>query len=126
MVQDAHAALTDSRSRNAEQAFSQALALLETCTPKVMVLLWFSEVNAAHPHSSSPHLIWWIRPHQTCDYICQTGTLLLSQDFGLSNLDVLLLYYGRASALTEIGRPEVTPESTFYRLFNLLTEQQEH
>uniref|UniRef100_A0A672HKB7 RING-type E3 ubiquitin transferase n=1 Tax=Salarias fasciatus TaxID=181472 RepID=A0A672HKB7_SALFA len=34
-VQDAHAALVDLRSRNAEQAFSQALALLETTTPKV-------------------------------------------------------------------------------------------
>lgn len=35
MVQDAHAALTDLRSHNAEQAFRQALALLETTTPKV-------------------------------------------------------------------------------------------
>lgn len=69
MVQDAHAALMDDRSRNAEQAFSRALALLETCSPKVMVLLsteqWFfhvgqvvirsSEVNAARLHSSCPH-----------------------------------------------------------------------
>lgn len=39
MVQDAHAALTDDRGRNAEQAFSQALALLETCAPRVMMLL---------------------------------------------------------------------------------------
>ncbi len=36
MVQDAHNALADLRSRNAEQAFSQALALLETTKPKVM------------------------------------------------------------------------------------------
>lgn len=34
-VRDAHAALTDLRSHNAEQAFRQALALLETTTPKV-------------------------------------------------------------------------------------------
>ncbi|KAM9348197.1 E3 ubiquitin-protein ligase TTC3 isoform 1-T1 [Symphorus nematophorus] len=61
MVQDAHTALTDLRSRNAEQAFSQALALLETNTAK---------------------------------------------ELGLSTLDELLLLYGRASALTEIGQPE--------------------
>ncbi|XP_062289742.1 E3 ubiquitin-protein ligase TTC3-like isoform X1 [Scomber scombrus] len=61
LVQDAHTALTDLRSRNAEQAFSQALALLDTSTPK---------------------------------------------EFGLSTLDVLLLLYGRASALTEIGQPQ--------------------
>lgn len=39
MVRDAHTALADLRSHNAEQAFSQALALLETSTPKVIVLL---------------------------------------------------------------------------------------
>lgn len=39
MVRDAHTALADLRSRNAEQAFSQALALLETSTPKVIILL---------------------------------------------------------------------------------------
>lgn len=39
MVRDAHTALADLRSRNAEQAFSQALALLETTTPKVIILL---------------------------------------------------------------------------------------
>ncbi|XP_051257776.1 E3 ubiquitin-protein ligase TTC3 isoform X2 [Dicentrarchus labrax] len=66
MVQDAHAALTDLRSRNAEQAFSQALALLETSTPK---------------------------------------------ELGLSTLDVLLLLYGRASALTDIGQPEELGEA---------------
>lgn len=33
--------------------------------------------------------------------------LLPSQDLGLSTVDVLLLLYGRASALTEIGQPEV-------------------
>lgn len=35
LVQDAHTALADLRSHNAEQAFSHALDLLETCTPKV-------------------------------------------------------------------------------------------
>ncbi|XP_035522663.1 E3 ubiquitin-protein ligase TTC3 [Morone saxatilis] len=66
MVQDAHTALTDLRSRNAEQAFSQALALLETST---------------------------------------------SKELGLSTLDVLLLLYGRASALTDIGQPEELGEA---------------
>lgn len=36
MVQDAHAALTDLRSYDAEQAFRRALVLLETTTPKVV------------------------------------------------------------------------------------------
>lgn len=36
MVQDAHAALTDLRSYDAEQAFRKALVLLETTTPKVV------------------------------------------------------------------------------------------
>ncbi|XP_073335984.1 E3 ubiquitin-protein ligase TTC3 [Pagrus major] len=66
MVQDAHTALADLRSRNAEQAFSQALALLETSTPK---------------------------------------------ELGLSTLDLLLLLFGRASALTEIGQPEELGEA---------------
>ncbi|XP_045895340.1 E3 ubiquitin-protein ligase TTC3 [Micropterus dolomieu] len=66
MVQDAHTALADLRSRNAEQAFSQALALVETSTPK---------------------------------------------ELGFSTLDVLLLLYGRASALTEIGQPEELGEA---------------
>ncbi|XP_070700307.1 E3 ubiquitin-protein ligase TTC3 [Pempheris klunzingeri] len=66
MVQDAHTALTDLRSRNAEQAFSQALALLETSTPT---------------------------------------------EFGLSTVDVLLLLYGRASSLTEIGQSEELGEA---------------
>nr|XP_046266276.1 E3 ubiquitin-protein ligase TTC3 [Scatophagus argus] len=66
VVQDAHSALADLRSRNAEQAFSRALALLESTTPK---------------------------------------------DLGLSRLDVLLLLYGRASALTEIGQPEELGEA---------------
>ncbi len=35
MVQDGFTALADLRSRNAEQAFSQALAIVETNTPKV-------------------------------------------------------------------------------------------
>ncbi|XP_044226029.1 E3 ubiquitin-protein ligase TTC3-like isoform X3 [Thunnus albacares] len=38
MVQDAHTALTDLRSRNAEQAFSRALALVDTSTPKELGL----------------------------------------------------------------------------------------
>ncbi|KAM7374694.1 hypothetical protein PAMP_007338 [Pampus punctatissimus] len=66
MVQDAHTALTDLRSRNAEQAFSLALALLDTNTPK---------------------------------------------ELGLSTLDELLLLYGRASALTEIGQSEELSEA---------------
>ncbi|XP_017275398.1 E3 ubiquitin-protein ligase TTC3 isoform X2 [Kryptolebias marmoratus] len=66
LVQDAHAALYDLRSRNAEQAFSQALSLLETVTPK---------------------------------------------ELGLSTVDVLLLLFGRVSALTEIGQPEELAES---------------
>lgn len=36
MVQDAHAALIDLRSYDAEQAFRRALVLLETTTPKVV------------------------------------------------------------------------------------------
>ncbi|CAG5870796.1 unnamed protein product [Menidia menidia] len=63
-VQDAFTALYDQRSRNAEQAFSQALDRLESKTPT------------------------------------------LSEELGLSTLDELLLLYGRASALTEIGQPE--------------------
>ncbi|XP_061596553.1 E3 ubiquitin-protein ligase TTC3 isoform X2 [Cololabis saira] len=66
MVRDAQAALYDLRSRNAEQAFSKALAHLETATPK---------------------------------------------ELGLSTLDVLLLLFGRASALTEIGQPEELTEA---------------
>ncbi|KAK2828692.1 hypothetical protein Q5P01_019726 [Channa striata] len=65
-VQDAHSALIDLRSRNAEHAFSQALAILETNPPK---------------------------------------------ELGLSTLDVLLLLYGRAYALTEIGQPEELAEA---------------
>ncbi|KAM6983525.1 E3 ubiquitin-protein ligase TTC3 [Tautogolabrus adspersus] len=66
VVQDAHTALTDLRSRNAEQAFSQALVTVEANNPK---------------------------------------------ELGLSTLDVLLLLYGRASALTEIGQPEELGEA---------------
>ncbi|XP_076606314.1 E3 ubiquitin-protein ligase TTC3 [Chaetodon auriga] len=66
LVQDAHNALVDLRSRNAEQTFSQALALLETSSAK---------------------------------------------ELGLSSLDVLLLLYGRASALTEIGQTEELGEA---------------
>ena len=39
LVEDAHTALADLRNRNAEQAFSQALAILETNTPKVILPL---------------------------------------------------------------------------------------
>ncbi|KAM6970068.1 E3 ubiquitin-protein ligase TTC3 [Aplochiton taeniatus] len=66
LVLDAHVALFDQRSRNAEQAFSQALCLLEISTPK---------------------------------------------ELGISSLDVVLLIYGRASALTEIGQPEELAEA---------------
>ncbi|XP_072230625.1 E3 ubiquitin-protein ligase TTC3 isoform X2 [Leuresthes tenuis] len=66
VVQDAFTALYDLRSRNAEQAFSQALALLETTTRK---------------------------------------------ELGLSTLDELLLLFGRALALTEIGQPEELSEA---------------
>lgn len=66
LVQEAHTALSDLRSRNAEQAFSQALGLLETVTPKSL---------------------------------------------GLSTLDLLLLLFGRASALTEIGQPDELAEA---------------
>ncbi|XP_020496201.2 E3 ubiquitin-protein ligase TTC3 [Labrus bergylta] len=66
VVHDAHTALTDLRSRNAEQAFSQALVTVEANNPK---------------------------------------------ELGLSTLDVLLLLYGRASALTEIGQPEELGEA---------------
>lgn len=38
--------------------------------------------------------------------------LFLSQELGLATQDVLLLLYGRASALTEIGQPEVTQRFT--------------
>lgn len=66
IVRDAFTALDDLRSRNAEQAFSQALALLETTSPKVLCI---------------------------------------------STMDILLLHYGRATALTEIGRPEELSEA---------------
>uniref|UniRef100_A0A1A7Z5N6 RING-type E3 ubiquitin transferase n=1 Tax=Iconisemion striatum TaxID=60296 RepID=A0A1A7Z5N6_9TELE len=66
LMQDAHLALYDLRSRNAEQAFSQALNLVESATPK---------------------------------------------ELGLSTLDVLLLLFGRTSALTEIGQPEELTEA---------------
>lgn len=66
IVEDAHTALTDLRSRNAEQAFSKALALLEAVTPR---------------------------------------------ELGLSIIDELLLLFGRASALTEIGQPEELTEA---------------
>ncbi|XP_074528283.1 E3 ubiquitin-protein ligase TTC3 [Halichoeres trimaculatus] len=66
IVQDAHTALTDLRGRNAEQAFSQALVLVEANNKK---------------------------------------------DLGISTLDVLLLLFGRASALTEIGQPQELGEA---------------
>uniref|UniRef100_A0A3P9JLH2 RING-type E3 ubiquitin transferase n=1 Tax=Oryzias latipes TaxID=8090 RepID=A0A3P9JLH2_ORYLA len=61
LVEDGHTALYDLRSRNAEQAFSKALTLVETITP---------------------------------------------EELGLSTLDVLLLLFGHALALTEIGQIE--------------------
>ncbi|XP_047462561.1 E3 ubiquitin-protein ligase TTC3 isoform X2 [Mugil cephalus] len=66
LVQDAHTALADLRSRNSEQAFSRALALMETVELK---------------------------------------------ELGLSTMDILLLLFGRASALTEIGQPEELSEA---------------
>ncbi|XP_024921263.1 E3 ubiquitin-protein ligase TTC3 isoform X2 [Cynoglossus semilaevis] len=66
VVEDAYTALTNLCSRNAEQAFSKALAILETNTPKKL---------------------------------------------GLSSLDVLLLLFGRASALTEIGQLQELSEA---------------
>ncbi|XP_041718315.2 E3 ubiquitin-protein ligase TTC3 isoform X2 [Coregonus clupeaformis] len=65
-VQEAHTALTDQRCRNAEQAFSQALSILETSTPK---------------------------------------------ELGLCALDQVVLIYGHASALIEIGQPEELAEA---------------
>ncbi|XP_045080202.1 E3 ubiquitin-protein ligase TTC3 isoform X3 [Coregonus clupeaformis] len=65
-VQDAHTALADQRCRNAEQAFSQALVILETSTPK---------------------------------------------ELGLCALDQVVLIYGHASALLEIGQPEELAEA---------------
>ncbi|TMS14573.1 E3 ubiquitin-protein ligase TTC3 [Larimichthys crocea] len=59
MVQDGYTALADHRSRNAEQAFRQAVEFLEN-----------------------------------------------SKELGLSTMDVLLLHFGRVSALTDIGLPE--------------------
>ncbi|XP_015251563.1 PREDICTED: E3 ubiquitin-protein ligase TTC3-like [Cyprinodon variegatus] len=66
LVQEAHTALSDRRSHNAEQAFSRALDLLEGATPKSL---------------------------------------------GLSTLDVLLLLFGRVSALIEIGQPDELAEA---------------
>ncbi|KAM9788400.1 E3 ubiquitin-protein ligase TTC3 [Neosynchiropus ocellatus] len=66
LVQAAQAALVDLRSRNAERSFSQALAMLDTTTPKKL---------------------------------------------GLSPLDVQLLIFGRASALTDIGQAEELAEA---------------
>ncbi|XP_055798331.1 E3 ubiquitin-protein ligase TTC3-like isoform X4 [Salvelinus fontinalis] len=65
-VQDAHTALADQRYRNAEQAFSQALVILETSTPK---------------------------------------------ELGLCALDQVVLIYGHASALLEMGQPEELAEA---------------
>ncbi|MED6264888.1 hypothetical protein CHARACLAT_019769, partial [Characodon lateralis] len=63
LVQEAHSALSDLRSRNAEEAFSQALGLLEHATPKrnslgeetVSVAAGFSEqCSVAPPEGKSP------------------------------------------------------------------------
>lgn len=59
MVQDAHTALADLRSRNAEQAFGKALALLENTTPKVimvMVLMWKPVVKLGLTVKTAPTL----------------------------------------------------------------------
>ncbi|KAK7907059.1 hypothetical protein WMY93_015671 [Mugilogobius chulae] len=61
-VRDGHTALDDYRSRNAEQAFSRALALV--------------------------------------------GPGASTKVPGVTSVDILLLQYGRATALTQIGRPE--------------------
>lgn len=61
VIRDGHTALENLRSRNAEQAFSRALALVGPGASKVP---------------------------------------------DVSSIDVLLLHFGRATALTQIGRPE--------------------
>ncbi|KAJ8347748.1 hypothetical protein SKAU_G00263370 [Synaphobranchus kaupii] len=60
-VEDAQSALYDQRCRNAKQAFSQALCLLDSTAPK---------------------------------------------ELGISELDVVVLKYGHATALVETGQPE--------------------
>ncbi|XP_066555587.1 E3 ubiquitin-protein ligase TTC3 isoform X2 [Amia ocellicauda] len=73
LVHDAHTALADQRWRNAEQAFSQALGLLDST--------WMKELN-------------------------------------LSPLDHVILIYGHATALQEIGQPEelAEAEAHFHRI----------
>uniref|UniRef100_A0AAV2JBM9 RING-type E3 ubiquitin transferase n=2 Tax=Knipowitschia caucasica TaxID=637954 RepID=A0AAV2JBM9_KNICA len=78
-VKDAHTALDDLRNRNAEQAFSRALALL--------------------------------------------GSGTSTQVPGVSSLDVLLLQYGRAKALIQIGRPEELSEAV--QLLNQIQASEE-
>ncbi|XP_069046091.1 E3 ubiquitin-protein ligase TTC3 isoform X2 [Lepisosteus oculatus] len=73
LVQDAHTAMADQRWRNAQQAFSQALCLLDS-------------------------------------------TML--KDLSLSSLDHVILIYGHAAALQEIGQPEelAEAEAELYRI----------
>lgn len=47
LVEDAHTAMADLRTRNAEQAFSRALALLETVTTKVILVLTVAKLKYA-------------------------------------------------------------------------------
>lgn len=87
LVEDAHTALADLRSHNAEQAFSRALELLETFTPKV---------NAQASNICTKTSVFFV-----------VTKCLFPQDLGLSSLDVMLLLFGRALALIESGQPEV-------------------
>lgn len=47
LVEDAHTAMADLRTRNAEQAFSRALTLLETVTTKVILVLTVAKLKYA-------------------------------------------------------------------------------
>lgn len=100
MVQDAHTALTDRRSSNAEQAFRQALTLMETTTPKVT---WLRNAKILF---SGNKLTLIVKSPKRIFFVC-----VFPQDLGLSTQDKLLLLYGHASALTDVGQPEVTHKS---------------
>lgn len=47
LVEDAHTAMADLRTRNAEQAFSRALTFLETVTTKVILVLNVAKLKYA-------------------------------------------------------------------------------
>lgn len=47
LVEDAHTAMADLRTRNAEQAFSRVLTLLETVTTKVILVLTVAKLKYA-------------------------------------------------------------------------------